>query len=631
MPPPPSVLVSAPRDRAAAVCRPPSRPIGQHDPTRDPYYTTPMQPSRSTTMSLAAHASRLWALIRPYRGRWVLATIALLIGGLTNLVLPQPIRLAIDDALTSKDLGRLETFAWFAMAGFVILGAATIFRHYLMSWLGNRVVTDLRRKTFGHLLRFPPGWFHERKTGELVSRLTDDIGAIQTTVGSELSMAIRSTLSAVGGMIMLFVTSPALSGLALLLVPPLSILSVRIGRRIRRQAKSMQDELAAANASLKEAVSAIETVQIFNAEATEEARYGARIERSFLASNKLALSRGIFVGVVEIAAFGVVTALLYLGARQVLEKDLTAGAMTTFLIYTLMVATSLATLANLWGNLQRAMGASERVFELLDETPLISDPPAPLPFPPRLPMRGEIAFKNVDFHYPARPDVAVLTGIDLTIRPGETVALVGRSGAGKSTIAALVQRFWEPTSGTIEIEGCDIQQVRLADLRRGMAAVSQDPVLFSGTLRDNIAYGRPAAPHADILAAVRDAGLETFIARLPDGLDTIVGERGVKISGGERQRVAIARALLADPAVLVLDEATSHLDSENERLVQSALDRLMVNRTTLVIAHRLSTVRGASQILVIDRGRVVERGRHDELLARGGLYSDLVRTQVTDN
>jgi len=590
-----------------------------------------MQRSRSTAMSLAAHATRLWALIRPYRGRWVLATIALLVGGLTNLVLPQPIRLAIDDALTSKDLSRLETFAWLAMAGFVVLGAATIFRHYFMSWLGNRVVTDLRRKSFAHLLRFPPGWFHERKTGELVSRLTDDIGAIQTTVGSELSMAIRSTLSAVGGMVMLFFTSPTLSGLALLLVPPLSILSVRIGRRIRRQAKSMQDELAAANASLKEAVSAIETVQIFNAEATEEARYGDRIEKSFLASNKLAMSRGVFVGVVEVAAFGVVTALLYLGARQVIEKELTPGAMTIFLIYTLMVATSLATLANLWGNLQRAMGASERVFELLDEQPQIADPSDPLPFPPTLPMRGEITFNNVDFRYPARPDVAVLSGIDFAIRPGETVALVGRSGAGKSTIAALLQRFWEPTGGTISVEGCDIQRVRLADLRRGMAAVSQDPVLFSGSLRDNIVYGRPDAPIDQVLAAVRDAGLDTFIAHLPDGLDTVVGERGTKISGGERQRVAIARALLADPAVLVLDEATSHLDSENERLVQSALDRLMVNRTTLVIAHRLSTVRGASQILVVDRGRIIERGRHDDLLARGGLYADLVRTQVSDS
>ena len=583
----------------------------------------------TTAMSLAAHASRLWALIRPYRGRWLLATFALLVGGITNLVLPQPVRYAIDDALSSKDLSRLEIFAWLAMAGFVILGAATVFRHYLMSWLGNRVVTDLRKKTFAHLLRFPPGWFHERKTGELVSRLTDDIGAIQTTVGSELSMAIRSVLSALGGMIMLFVTSPALSGLALVLVPPLSILSVRIGRRIRRQATKMQDELAAANASLKEAVSAIETVQIFNGEAVEEARYANRIEQSFAASNKLAMSRGLFIGIVEIAAFGVVTALLYLGAKQVLDGGLTPGAMTTFLIYTLMVATSLATLASLWGNLQRAMGASERIFELLDERPKITDPVSPIVAPTT--STGAIAFEHVDFHYPARPDVPVLSDVDFTIAPGETVALVGRSGAGKSTIAALVQRFWDVSGGRVTVEGNDVKDMRLADLRRGMAAVSQDPVLFSGTLRDNITYGRPDAPPEAITRALDDAGLTDFIARLPEGLDTMVGERGVKISGGERQRVAIARALLADPAVLVLDEATSHLDSGNERLVQAALDRLMVARTTLVIAHRLSTVRNASQILVLEHGRIVERGRHDELLAKGGLYADLVRTQTLES
>jgi len=591
-----------------------------------------MKPAESSKMlSVAAHGRRLWALIRPYRGRWMLATLALVIGGATNLVLPQPIRLAIDDALTQRDLGRLETFAWIALGGFLILGVATVFRHYLMSWIGNRVVTDLRRQTYSHLLRFPPGWFHERKTGELVSRLTDDIGAIQTTVGSEMSMALRSLLAAVGGMVMIFVTSPALAGIALLMVPPLSILSVRIGRRIRRQARTMQDELAAANASLKEAVSAIETVQIFGGEATEATRYGDRIERSFLASNRLAMSRGIFVGAVEFAAFAVVTALLYLGARQVLADELTPGAMTIFLIYTLMVATSLATLANLWGNLQRAMGASERVFELLDEAPQIADPVDPRPFPPSLPMRGEVVFEHVDFRYPTRPDVAVLSDIDFAIRPGEVVALVGRSGAGKSTIAALLQRFWDVTEGRVTVDGVDVRSARLADLRGGMAAVSQEPVLFSGTLRENILYGRPDATEAEVEAAVRDASLSDFMAHLPDGLDTVVGERGVKISGGERQRVAIARAILADPAVLVLDEATSHLDSANERLVQTALDRLMVNRTTLVIAHRLSTVRSASQILVIERGVIVERGNHEQLLARGDLYAELVRTQLPES
>jgi ATP-binding cassette subfamily B protein len=586
----------------------------------------PSRPLERPPMSVRAHLSRLYTLIRPYRGRFMLATTVLVLGSLVNLALPQPVRLAIDSAIVSGDADTLTLWALVACVGFILLGLATVWRHYLMSWLGQRVVTDLRRQSFSHLLRFPPGWFFERKTGELVSRLTDDIGAIQTTVGSELSMALRSTMSALGGLVMLFITSPALSLVTLLLVPPLSIISVRIGRRIRRQAKAMQDELAAANATLKEALSAIDTVQVFSAEKTEEDRYGDRIERSFMASIKLAIARGTFVGVVEAAAFLAVTALLYLGAREVMAGDLSAGAMTVFLVYTLMVATSLATLANLWGNLQRAMGASERVFELLDEQPAISDPASPQSIPPRL--SGHLRFDGVTFSYPTRPGVVILDGVELEVAPGETVALVGHSGAGKSTIASLIPRFWDVEKGRVLVDGIDVREYRLTDLRRDMAVVAQDPVLFSGTLRDNIVYGSPAATDQAIARAVSDAGLEAFVAHLPEGLQTLVGERGVKISGGERQRVAIARALLANPAILILDEATSHLDAVNERLVQQALDRLMKERTTLVIAHRLSTVMSASQILVVDRGRIVERGRHDDLLARGGLYAALVRAQL---
>jgi ABC-type multidrug transport system fused ATPase/permease subunit len=388
----------------------------------------------------------------------------------------------------------------------------------------------------------------------------------------------------------------------------------------------MQDELAAANATLKESLSAIDTVQVFSAEAVEAARYGTRVEGSFAASIKLAIARGTFVGLVEIAAFSAVTVLLYLGAQEVVAGDLSAGAMTVFLVYTLMVAGSLATLANLWGNLQRAMGASERIFELLDEAPVITDAADPVAVHGR--PAGGVRFSSVDFRYPSRPEVAVLSGVDFAVAPGETLALVGHSGAGKSTIATLIPRFWDVAGGAVEVDGIDVRRYRLGDLRRHMAVVSQDPVLFSGTLRENIAYGNTNATPEAIDAAVRDASLEAFIRDLPDGLDTVVGERGVKISGGERQRVAIARALVADPAILILDEATSHLDAANERLVQAALDRLMRNRTTIVIAHRLSTVRNASMILALDKGRIVERGRHDELIGQGGLYARLVSTQL---
>ncbi|MFO0749089.1 MAG: ABC transporter transmembrane domain-containing protein [Myxococcota bacterium] len=497
-----------------------------------------------------------------------------------------------------------------------------------MSWLKESRRHRSARAHLQHLLRSRPAGSTSARPASS-SRLTDDIGAIQTTVGSELSMALRSAMGAVGGVIVLFVTNPSLAALTLVLVPPLAFLAVRFGRRIRRQARAMQDELAQANATLEEALGAIETVQVFNAEATEARRYRTRVEGSFRASVSLAWARGLFVGAIEIAAFGAVTALLWMGSRQVVEHTLTPGAMTVFLIYTLMVATSLATLADLWGNLQRAMGASERVFELLDEVPAIRDPEAPEAMPARVEGagRGEFRFEAVDFVYPARPEVKVLDGIDFHARPGDVVALVGRSGAGKSTIAALLQRFWDPVAGRVLVDGKDARTVRLADLRRDMATVAQDPVLFSGTLRENILYGRPDASEADLLAAVRDASLEPFIARLPQGLETMVGARGVKISGGERQRVAIARAILADPAILVLDEATSHLDATNERLVQAALDRLMAGRTTLVIAHRLSTVRHATTLLVLDHGKVVERGTHDALLAAGGLYAALVRAQ----
>ena len=572
------------------------------------------------------HLGRLAALLRPYRARWAVATLALVLGGALNLALPQTARVAIDDAIRAGDPGRLDLIAAVAFLGFVALGALVLLRHYLMSWLGNRVVADLRDRSFRHLLTFPPGYFHERMTGELVSRLTTDIEVLQSSVGSELSLAVRSALLAAGGLVILALTNPTLTGVMVLVVPPLSLLAVAFGRVIRRKSREIQDLVAQANGGLKESLSGIETVQIFTAEQVEAARYQGRVFAAFRASLRVALFRGSFMGAVQVGAFGAVTLIVWLGAQGVLAGDTTPGELVVFLAYTLMIASSLATLAEVWGNLQRAMGASERIFELLDEVPAIRDAPdaEPLTDP-----RGALTFADVSFTYPARPEVPVLSHIDLEAAPGDSVALVGRSGAGKSTLAALVQRFWDPTSGSILLDGHDLRALELTSLRRAIATVAQDPVLFSGTLRDNIAYGRPDAPPEALEAAARDAHILSFIEGLPDRWDTVVGERGVKLSGGQRQRVAIARAILADPRVLILDEATSHLDAENEALVHAALERLMAGRTTLIIAHRLSTVQKARRILVLDGGRVVESGTHDELMAQGALYQKLASSQLS--
>lgn len=584
-------------------------------------------PSPALPRAAGAHIRRIIGLVRPYRGRWLLATAALILGSGLLLALPQTARVAVDDAIGGGDLDRLDVIALLAFGGFVALGALTFLRHYLMSWLGNRVVADLRATSFRHLLRFPPGYFHERSTGELVSRLTTDIEALQSSVGSELSLAIRSLLQAAGGLTILLWTSPALTSVMLLVVPPLSILAVFFGRRIRRRAREVQDLVARANGGLEESLVGIETVQTFTAEPVEAERYRGRVFDAFRTSLRVAIYRGSFMGAVQVGAFTAVTLIVWLGARAVVAGDLSPGALVVFLAYTLMVASSFATLAEIWGNLQRAMGASERIFALLDEEPVILDAPDARPL---VTPRGELAFDHVCFAYPSRPDVLVLDDVSFTAAPGDAIALVGRSGAGKSTIAALVQRFWDPASGAVTVDGYDLRDLTLESLRGAIATVAQEPVLFSGTVRDNIAYGRPDAPLEDVVAAARDAHIADFVASLPDGWDTVVGERGVKLSGGQRQRVAIARAILADPRILILDEATSHLDTENEGLVHAALERLMAGRTTLIIAHRLSTVQKARRILVLDAGRVVEAGTHEELSRSGPLYQKLAASQLVE-
>lgn len=561
------------------------------------------------------------ALLRPYRAKWWTATTALLFAGGINLALPQSFRIGIDYALQNSDRQALMLIAWVTIGLSAALAAAIYVRHYWMSWLGNRIVADLRTRTFEHLLKHPPGFFHEHRTGEIISRLTSDIEMIQHAVGSELSIALRSFLITTGGVLLLFWTSPVLTCIMLAILPPLSVGGVYAGRLIRGRAKEVQDTLALANAGLKEAISGIETVQSFTAENRESSKYSGLINHAFISLQKIASSRSLLLSSAQFGTYCAVIMILWLGGSLVITGSMTPGELSGFVLYTLMVTASIASLAEVWANLNRASGAIERIFELLAETPSIIDEPDAVDDPV---IQGVLRFSHVSFRYPARPEILVLNDVTFEALPGTVVALVGRSGAGKSTIAALIHRFWDPQSGIIEMDGTDIRRRRLRRVREALGTVHQDPVIFSGTIRDNIAYGKPDATESEIIAAAKDAYIDEFVDELPQKYDTQVGERGVKVSGGQRQRIAIARALLANPRFLILDEATSHLDSRNEALVHAALTRLMMGRTTLVIAHRLNTIRKADVVLVIDEGRIVESGTYDQLMDSGAVFPKLV-------
>jgi len=535
------------------------------------------------------------------------------------------VRTLLDAAFQRHDRSLLDRVSLGLLGLFALQGAMNFIQVFLLTSTTERVIAQLREDVFSHLVRLSPGFFTDRRTGELTSRLSADLAVLQSLLSTWISEMSRQILFLVGGIVLLTLTHPRLTTTTLAVVPVVVTVAFVFGRRLRRASTGVQDRVAEAMAGADEAFSQIRTVQSFHREAEETRRYASQLSDVVIAAIARAKIRALFFGVVGFVAFGGVVAVLWEGGQLVLEGALTPGALVSFLLYAITVAAAVGSLASLFGSYQEALGAASRVFELLDVRATVAEPEHPKPL--KRPVRGEVAFEDVSFQYgPAMPEV--VSRIDFHIGSGEVVALVGPSGAGKTTIASLLPRFWDVTAGRISIDGVDVRDLSFADLRGAIGMVPQEPALFSGTIRENIAYARPsevgAMPtEAEIVAAATGAHAMEFIERLPLGFDTPVGERGVKLSGGQRQRLAIARVFLKDPAIVVLDEATSSLDTESERAIEAAMEDLLRGRSTLIIAHRLSTVRRADRVIVLDRGQIVEEGTHDQLLDRAGLYARL--------
>jgi len=560
-----------------------------------------------------------------YRGRALLALISLTVAAITTLVVPIAVRRMIDFGFSPEGIALINSYFSVMIAIVAVLAAASASRYYLVMTIGERIVADLRRDVFAHLVSLSPAFFDSARSGELVSRLTADTTQIKSAVGASVSIALRNMVLFIGATAMMVITSPKLSGFVLLAIPLIVIPLVAFGRWVRRLSRNAQDTLADASAYASELIGAIRTVQAYTSERMATNRFGGEVEQAYEAARSSTRARAVLTLIIIFIVFSSVVAILWVGSHDVLTGQISPGRLGQFVLYAAFAAAGLGQLSEVWGEVSAASGAAERLFEILRVKSQITAPAHPVALPQ--PARGDVGFENVSFAYPSRPEVLAIDKVSLSVKAGEKVAIVGPSGAGKSTLFHLLLRFYDPARGTISLDGVPIRSSDPVDVRSRIALVPQDTVVFAASARENIRFGRPDASDAEVERAADLAHATEFLRRLPGGFEAQLGERGVTLSGGQRQRIAIARAILRDAPLLLLDEATSALDAESETLVQTALEELMRHRTTLVIAHRLATVLSCDRIMVMDQGRIVEQGTHAELVAANGLYARLARLQ----